>query len=164
MRTIIWYAFCKLPANLMHIKTTKPIVHDNFGSNKWHDGRGLRNFRHTRLSSFISKLIGGCGCTCHVTCKVLYRSVYLYLDYTDINLHQIIFKEARGWFNIKMPPYQYRKSHCGDKTILRPSYLHNGISYTGKMTYLYWIRAQKSGDVYRKWICNITTARSSHRA
>ena len=28
-----------------------------------------------------------------------------------------------------MTPYQYRKSHCGDKTILRPSYLHNGISY-----------------------------------
>ena len=39
-----------------------------------------------------------------------------------------------------MSSYQYRKSHCGDKTILRPSYLHNGISYTGKMTSLYWIR------------------------
>ena len=47
-------------------------------------------------------------------------------------------------FNIKMPSYQYRKSHCGDKTILRPSYLHNGISYTGKMTSLYWIGAQVS--------------------
>ena len=46
------------------------------------------------------------------------------------------------WFNIKMPFYQCRKSHCGDKTILRPSYLHNGISYTDKMTSLYWIRAQ----------------------
>ena len=46
------------------------------------------------------------------------------------------------WFNIKMSSYQYGKSHCGDKTILRPSYLHNGISYTGKMTSLYWIRAQ----------------------
>ena len=45
-------------------------------------------------------------------------------------------------FNIKMPSYQYRKSHCGDKTVVRSSYLHNGISYTGKMTYLYWIRAQ----------------------
>ena len=44
------------------------------------------------------------------------------------------------WFNIKMS-YQYMKSHCGDKTILRPSYLHNGISYTGKMASLYWIRA-----------------------
>ena len=41
-----------------------------------------------------------------------------------------------------MTYYQYRKSHCGDKTILRPSYLHNGISYTGKTTSLYWIGAQ----------------------
>ena len=40
-----------------------------------------------------------------------------------------------------MPSYQHRKSHCGDKTILRPSYLHNGISYTGKTASLYWIRA-----------------------
>ena len=45
------------------------------------------------------------------------------------------------WFNIKMSSYQYRKSHCGDKMVVRSSYLHNGISYTGKMTSLYWIRA-----------------------
>ena len=43
------------------------------------------------------------------------------------------------WFNIKISSYQYRKSHCGDKTVVRPSYLHNGISYTGKMVSLYWI-------------------------
>ena len=48
------------------------------------------------------------------------------------------------WFNIKMSSCRYRKSHCGDKTILRPSYLHNGISYTGKMTSLYWIGPQVS--------------------
>ena len=40
-----------------------------------------------------------------------------------------------------MSSYQYRKSHCGDKTILRPSYLNNGISYTSKTTSLYWIGA-----------------------
>ena len=51
---------------------------------------------------------------------------------------------AGPWFNIKMTFYQHRKSHCGDKTILRPSYLHNGISYTGKTTSLYWIGAQVS--------------------
>ena len=45
-------------------------------------------------------------------------------------------------FNIKMSSYQYRKSHCGDKTVVRSSYLHNGISYTGKMSSLYWIGAQ----------------------
>ena len=37
-----------------------------------------------------------------------------------------------------MSSYQYRKSHCGDKTVVRSSYLHNGISYTGKMATLYW--------------------------
>ena len=35
------------------------------------------------------------------------------------------------WFNI----------NCGDKTVVRSSYLHNGISYTGKMPSLYWIGA-----------------------
>ena len=44
-------------------------------------------------------------------------------------------------FNIKMTSYQYRKSHWGDKTVVRSSYLHNGISYTGKMSSLYWIGA-----------------------
>ena len=41
-----------------------------------------------------------------------------------------------------MSSYQYRKSHCGDKTVVRSSYLHNGISYIGKTTSVYWIRAQ----------------------
>ena len=45
-------------------------------------------------------------------------------------------------FNIKMSSYQYRKSRCGDKTVVRSSYLHNGISYTGKMSSLYWIGSQ----------------------
>ena len=52
------------------------------------------------------------------------------------------------WFNIKMSSYQYRKSHCGDKTVVRSSYLHNGISYTGKMSSLYWIRAQMAIPLY----------------
>ena len=40
-----------------------------------------------------------------------------------------------GWFNIKMPSYQYRKSHCDEKTVARSSFLHNGISYTDKVTF-----------------------------
>ena len=55
--------------------------------------------------------------------------------------HGWLFTRPGPRFNIKMISYQHRKSHCRDKTILRPSYLHNGISYTGKMTSLYWIRA-----------------------
>ena len=45
-------------------------------------------------------------------------------------------------FNIKMMSYQYSKSHCGDKTVVRSSYLHNGISYIGKISSLYWFGAQ----------------------
>ena len=63
----------------------------------------------------------------------------------------VILKQGPGpRFNIKMLSYQYRKSHCGDKTILRPSYLHNGISYTGKMISLYWIRPL--GPLSMVWI------------
>ena len=62
-------------------------------------------------------------------------------EYSRRNSQYICLWCAGGWFNIKTTSYQYRKSHCGDKTILRPSYLHNGVSYTGKMTSLYWIRA-----------------------
>ena len=35
-----------------------------------------------------------------------------------------------------------KKCHFGDKPILRPSYLHNGISYTGKAASSYWIGAR----------------------
>ena len=52
------------------------------------------------------------------------------------------------WFNIKTPSYQYRKSHCGDKTVVRSSYLHNGVSYTGKMTSLYWTSPLTWNKIY----------------
>ena len=44
-------------------------------------------------------------------------------------------------FRIKMSSYQYRKSHCWDKTVVRSSYLHNGISYICKAASLFWIAA-----------------------
>ena len=40
-------------------------------------------------------------------------------------------KPSGLWFNIKMSSFQYRKSHCRDRTVVDESYyLHNGISYT----------------------------------
>ena len=45
-------------------------------------------------------------------------------------------------FNIKMPTYQHKNSHCQDKTILCPYYLPNEISCPGNKTYLYWIRVR----------------------
>ena len=38
---------------------------------------------------------------------------------------------------IDIASYQYRNSHCGDTMIWWLSYLHNGISYPGKVTSLY---------------------------
>ena len=66
------------------------------------------------------------------------------------------------WFNIKMLSYQYRNSNCGDKTILRPSYLHYGISYTGKIIrwHLYiesapWVPFYLHGlTLIQSWISN----------
>ena len=65
----------------------------------------------------------------------MFWSVFSQLAYIDTELAWI----SGPWFNIKMPSYQFRKSHCGDKTVIRLSYLHIGISYTGKMASLYWI-------------------------
>ena len=38
-----------------------------------------------------------------------------------------------------MQSYQYRKSHYGDKTVVRSSHFYNGIFFTGRMASLYWI-------------------------
>ena len=68
-------------------------------------------------------------------------------------------KPPGPWFNIKMSSYQYRKSHCGEKTVVRSSYLHNGISYTGEMTSLYWFSPLATnmfyvvGDEYINGMC-----------
>ena len=43
-----------------------------------------------------------------------------------------IFHITGGDLNIMMLPYQCTKSHYNDKTVPRPSYLHNEISYTWK--------------------------------
>ena len=50
-------------------------------------------------------------------------------------------REVWALINIKTSSFLYRKSHCGDKTVVRSSYLHNGIFYIGKMSSLYWIGA-----------------------
>ena len=54
-----------------------------------------------------------------------------------------------------MLSYEYRKSHCADKTVVRSSYLHDGISYTGKTASLYWIGAQGVVFTYRCCIISI---------
>ena len=66
--------------------------------------------------------------------------IYMYIDLTHWSLMMsYAIMDPGPWFNIKTSSHQYRNSHCGDKTVIRSSYLHNGISYTDKMASLYWI-------------------------
>ena len=65
------------------------------------------------------------------------------------------------WFNIKMSSYQYRKSHCGDKTILRPSYLHNGISILVRR-HLYIESGPRPQWVKESNYCRVSPAINSH--
>ena len=67
-----------------------------------------------------------------------------------------------AWFNIKIPSYQYRKSHCGDKTVVRSSYLHNGISYTGKMTDIFLLN--KGPDVSNTCHCQLMLCSNESRS
>ena len=74
-----------------------------------------------------------------------YPSMFLFSPRShDTNTYGSLAQGPGPRFNIKMYSYQYRKSHCGDKTVVKSSYLHNGISYTGKMSSLYWISPQDS--------------------
>ena len=41
------------------------------------------------------------------------------------------YDHTGSWFNITLSSYQYRKSHCGDKTAVRSSYLHNSLGISG---------------------------------
>ena len=43
---------------------------------------------------------------------------------------------ALGRLNIKIPSYEYRKSHYTDKTVSRPSYLNNGNPILGKTVFI----------------------------
>ena len=77
-------------------------------------------------------------------------------------LHQqrvVSVRPTGTWFNIKMA-YQYRKSHFSDKMIVRPFYLHNGNSYTGKTASLYWITPQ---HMVSSLICAWTNDWASNR-
>ena len=54
---------------------------------------------------------------------------------------------AESWFKIKMSSCQYRKSHYGDKTVVRSSYFHNGNWYTSSKTPFFHIESDPIGGV-----------------
>ena len=102
---------------------------------------GLSIIRHLGIN-FIELLIEIQTFWLKIIClKMSHATCWPFL----LSLNVILSNESHGWFgsrfNIKMSYYQYRKSHCGDKTVVRSCYLHNMISYTGKKSSLYWIGA-----------------------
>ena len=97
-----------------------------------------------------------CRCACRISkqCTNLSYRSRGFKPSRDLTIRCII----RDWNEALGPDstsYQYKKSHCGDKTIWRPSYLHNGISCTGKMTSLYWIRALMTRRSYKSVILRL---------
>ena len=72
----------------------------------------------------------------------VFLSVAFFIDaWSFANDTNVKEKSPGVWFNIKIPFYQYRRSHWGDETILRLSHLHNEIFHTDNIASLYWIMA-----------------------
>ena len=63
----------------------------------------------------------------------------MWILFTCENLRALRFKSSLVFLTMSF--CQYRNSNCGDKIDLWTSYLDNGISHTGMMAYLYWIRS-----------------------
>ena len=62
-------------------------------------------------------------------CMVLstwFTCIWLYYVYFGVRL------------DMKITSYKHKKSHCADKTVTRPCYLHNRIFYTSETVSLYW--------------------------
>ena len=67
-----------------------------------------------------------------------------FLDITRQEMNWISEIIIRAPIQYKDVIEAYRKSHCGDTVVVRSSYPHNGIFYTGTMAFWYWIGALKS--------------------
>ena len=62
---------------------------------------------------------------------------------TDLAPYLLLQQTTPGpHLNIKMVVFRYGDFHYQDRTVVRPSYLWNGNSYTGKMPSLYWDNSQ----------------------
>ena len=109
---------------------------------------------------YVDNMLGGClvFCRCHDNFKLVYSSMGSSLAIWSHILLSRASLDPGSRLNIKMLFYQYRKSHCGDKTVVRSSYFHNGISYTT----LYWIRAQMLGTPSRASKLPATDASLAH--
>ena len=93
--------------------------------------QGITNHLFFFVVVFLIRYISPNRCHCNWMCEFLMYSIpysiWILIQYKDAIL--------------KIPSYQYRKFHCGDKTVIRSAYIHNETSYIGNMASLYWISA-----------------------
>ena len=122
--------FCRQYRQITHQKMFSLWINQPI-HNVWDDQWGMLFIHYTNKDQSMGNMYSMYRKICTQTFNAFFCVVYI----------------IRG-VNKKMSSYQYRISHCGDKTILRPSYLHNGISYTERMTSLYWNSAQASIDCF----------------
>ena len=134
--------------NLMHLWCHQQSIVTSSAKRKQSEGDTEPMWEDCLLSSFYDLWAQS---LCHVKLRLIYtrRSSTMIIDATAWG-RGVKYQRT----NIKMSSYQYRKSDCGDKTVVRSSYLHNGISYIGKMTSLYWIRAQFTIGAMSPWYNN----------
>ena len=71
--------------------------------------------------------------------SVMIRKCHVFIyESTLLEKESIRWSIETPWFSITVSSCQYRISHCGDKRVVKSSYLHNCISYTAKMASSYW--------------------------
>ena len=111
------------------MSSTETLIHvypsDGYVSSAINSGKYSNLFHYLSIESFILKQIKS-GFLSMLGIFLLMISG-CYIDRSGLSC------------NIKMLSYQYRKSHCGNETVIRSFLIYSGNSYTGNMTSLYWI-------------------------
>ena len=111
--------------------------------------------------------------SCLYTCTTCTKGWFQHTVTTSVItscMHPCLTKQARVLFHDSFQEYcgrfawwytlitgvrSHRKSHWGDKTVVRSSWLHNGISCAGKTTSVYWIKAQSVLSVKLRLMHNL---------
>ena len=96
----------------------------------------------TRFQLVQSELNSGCAAA---WAQPASKQVRFSLDSLET---QVDFRALIQYKDVVLPVYEI---HCGDKTVVRSSYLQNWISYTGKTTSLFWINPLVKAKTTSKW-------------
>ena len=133
-----------LPDNTDNVLTKHQNINKRRSTNKTPNahGRELIQFRRNNKMLILNRMNFECGNFSDGFTCFKYNGLSI-VDYTtavcSVLLYMKYFSglEKQGPDSIWRCHHHYRKPHCGDKAVVRSSYLHNGISYTDKMTSLY---------------------------